>query len=96
MSSQSQGQLGLQEKNQVAWALETCLKKVGNVFGWELQQIIAFPLWACQGLAVSHMAILVPAFCEVLIIENCHFYVPVVCLSEATSWGSHGEAAVLL
>lgn len=30
MSSWSQGQLRLQEKNQVAWALEMCLKKVGQ------------------------------------------------------------------
>lgn len=30
MYSRSQGQLRLQEKNQVAWALEMCLKKVGQ------------------------------------------------------------------
>lgn len=30
VSSQSQGQLGLQEKNQAAWALEMCLKKAGQ------------------------------------------------------------------
>lgn len=50
--------------------------------------MISSSLGACQGLAVSHTTtIFVPAFYEVLIIENCHFYGPVVCLSEATSWG---------
>lgn len=71
--------------------------RAGSVFGWEPEQMISFPLWACQGLAVSYTTmILVPAFCEVLIIENCHFYVLVVCLAEATSRESHIEALALL
>ena len=56
--------------------LESCLKKVGqgSVFGWELKKMISSPLWTCQGLPVSYTTtILVPAFHEVLIIENCHF-----------------------
>lgn len=67
------------------------------MLGLELEQMISSHLWACQGLAVSYTTtILVPAFHEVLIIENCHFYVPVVCLPEASSRESHMEALVLL
>lgn len=67
------------------------------MFGLELEQMISSPLWACQGLDVSYTTtILVPAFHEVLIMENCHFSVPVVCLPEASSRESHLEALVLL
>lgn len=67
------------------------------MFGLELEQMISSPLWACQGLDVSYTTtILVPAFHEVLIMGNCHFSVPVVCLPEASSRESHLEALVLL